>query len=110
MIIFCRFIPSPGSLIISRLSILRWFSRVSLTIYLLETTVSEILRIASSAVYTGWNETIGGCLLFGVVNIVFWAVALFFWQKVNFKYSFEYFWVHMFERIGKQSTKLLFIQ
>jgi len=106
MIVLCRFYPAPGSPVLSKLVILQWFSRVSLTIYLLETTVSEVFRLAGLKLFPGWNDTINGCLVFGVVNIFFWTVVLFFWRKVNFRYSIEYFWVALFERLGKKSTKL----
>ena len=109
MIVLCRFIPAPGSLVLSRLVIIQWFSRVSLTIYLLETTVSEVLRIPGSRLFPGWNDTINGCLTFGAINILLWTIAIFFWQRINFKYSLEYFWVILFERLGKKSTKLKFV-
>jgi hypothetical protein len=109
MIVLCRFYPAPGSPVLSRLVIIQWFSRVSLTIYLLETTVSEVLRLAGLRLFPGWNNTINGCLVFGAVNIIFWTVLLFFWRRVNFKYSIEYFWVALFKRLGKKSTKLNFI-
>jgi len=106
MIVLCRFYPSPGSPVLKSLVMLQWFSRVSLTIYLLETTVSEVLRLAGLRLFPGWNETINGCLAFGAVNIIFWTVLLFYWRRVNFKYSIEYFWVALFEKLGKKSTKL----
>jgi len=106
MIVLCRFYPSPGSPVLSKLVIIQWFSRVSLTIYLLETTVSEVFRLAGLRLFPGWNDTINGCLAFGAVNIIFWTVLLFFWSKVNFKYSIEYFWVALFKKLGKKSTKL----
>jgi len=109
MIMLCRFFPAPGSPVLSRLVIIQWFSRVSLTIYLLETTVSEVFRLAGLRLFPGWNDTINGCLVFGAVNIIFWTIVLFFWRKVNFKYSLEYLWVALFERLGKKSTKLKFI-
>jgi hypothetical protein len=109
MVVLCRFIPAPGSRLLSGLTLIQWFSRVSLTIYLLETTVSESLRIAGLRLIPGWNETINGCLLFGALNIVIWAIILFFWQKVGFRYSLEYFWVILFDRLGKKSTKLISI-
>jgi hypothetical protein len=109
MIVLCRFYPAPGSPVLSRLVIIQWFSRVSLTIYLLETTVSEVLRLAGLRLFPGWNNTINGCLVFGAVNIIFWTVLLFFWRRVNFKYSIEYLWVALFKRLGKKSTKLTFI-
>jgi len=106
MVVLCRFLPAPGSRIHSGLVLIRWFSRVSLTIYLFETTVSEILRIAGLRLLPGWNETINGCLVFGAINIIFWAIALSLWQKIGFRYSLEYFWVLLFEKLGKKSTKL----
>lgn len=106
MVVFCRFIPSPGSKVLSKLSLIRWFSRVSLTIYLLETTLSETVRIAGSSLLPGWNDTINGCLAFGAVNILIWSIILFFWQKIKFRYSLEYFWVVLFRKLGKESTRL----
>ena len=108
MIVLCRFLPAPGSRLLSSLVVIQWFSRVSLTIYLLETTVSELLRLAGLRIFPGWNETINGCLAFGAINILLWVIVLFFWQKTKFKYSLEYFWVILFERLGKKSTKLRF--
>jgi hypothetical protein len=29
------------------------------------------------------------------------------WSKSNFKYSLEYFWVILFRKMGKASTKIL---
>ena len=106
LIVFSSFTPSPGSNIFKKLTVIRWFSRVSLTIYLLETTLSEALRIPALKIVPGWDQTINGCLAFGAVNILCWALILFFWRKVNFRYSLEYFWVGFFNKLGKASTKL----
>lgn len=92
-----------------RLNLLRWFSRVSLTIYLLETTTSELFRMVWLHVVPGWNQTINGCLLFGGMNVLLWSIILFLWQKAGFRFSIEYFWVMLFRRLGKQSTKMDFI-
>ena len=86
--------------------LIQWFSRVSLTIYLLETLVSELLGKAGHLIYPGWNRTINGCLLFGALNVVLWALILFFWRKIDFRYSLEYFWVRAFRKFGKESGKL----
>lgn len=83
-----------------------WFSRISLTIYLLETTLSEIIRKISLNIFPGWNLTINGCLVFGAINVFIWLIILFIWKHYNFKYSFEYFWVLLFKKLGKNSTKL----
>ncbi len=95
------------SKLIKRLSLLSWFGRISLTIYLLETLVSEIMRIILHVFLPDWDQTINGCLLFGLVNIAIWAVVLVFWNRNGFKYSLEYFWVKGFHHLGKESTKLI---
>jgi hypothetical protein len=86
--------------------VVRWFSRVSLTVYLFETPVSELLRILLSGISDQWDQTINGCLLFGLLNIGFWSLILFIWSRVGFKYSLDYFWVAGFRKSGKRSTKL----
>lgn len=88
--------------------LVRWFGRISLTIYLLETTLSEILRIILHQFRPDWDQTINSCLLFGLINILVWSVILFSWRKIDFRYSLEYFWVRGFSRLGKGSTKLDF--
>jgi uncharacterized membrane protein len=93
---------------LNKLSVLKWFSRISLTIYMFETTASEIFRIALHQVWPSWDQTINGCLLFGALNVILWIIILFFWAKIYFKYSLEYFWVKFFKRIGKDSTKMEF--
>lgn len=89
-----------------RVPLIHWFSRLSLTIYLLETLVSELLGGAGSLIVPGWNLTINGCLLFGAINVALWAIILFFWRKIGFRYSLEYFWVMLFRKFGKESGKL----
>ena len=95
--------------LLAQLPLLQWFSRVSLTIYMMETTTSEFFRMLWVHVVPGWNQTINGCLLFGAMNVLLWSIILFFWRKAGFRYSLEYFWVKLFRRLGKQSTKMDFI-
>jgi surface polysaccharide O-acyltransferase-like enzyme len=94
--------------ILCKLTFLKWFSGISLTIYLSETLISEILRIIITPIVPSWNQTINGCLLFGTFNIIIWFIILFFWKKADFKYSLEYFWVKLFKRLNKESTKMSF--
>jgi hypothetical protein len=104
--VFAVLVLKPGSKVIRNLAVVKWFSRVSLTIYLSETFISEILRIIYLSVNPSWNQTINGCLIFGAMNIVLWIIILFFWRKVQFRYSLEYFWVKLFSKAGKASTKM----
>ncbi|HOG53017.1 MAG TPA: hypothetical protein PLT03_04000, partial [Bacillota bacterium] len=106
MLLFALLILGRGLRLARGFNLLKWFSRASLTIYMLETTTSELLRMIGLKVFPGWNETINGCLLFGAANIALWAFLLALWQKADFKYGIEYFWVLLFRRLGKPSTKL----
>ena len=93
---------------LAALAVPMWFSRVSLTVYMLETPLSEVLRIAATRLVPGWDQTINGCLSFGAFNVLVWVVILCLWRRSGFRYSLEYFWVKGFARAGKESTKLLF--
>jgi len=87
---------------------IKWFSRISLTIYLFETLLSEIFGKILNYLMPAWNQTINGCLIFGVSNIIIWILILWIWQKNNFKFSLEYWWVEIFRKLGKKSTKMDF--
>ncbi|MDD3804353.1 MAG: hypothetical protein PHW02_08235 [bacterium] len=91
---------------LSKLSLIKNFSKVSLTVYMLEVTLSEIFRIVVSKFIPGWNQTINNSLLFGLFNVIVWSLIVTLWAKANFKFSFEYFWVKMLKKFGKESTKL----
>jgi surface polysaccharide O-acyltransferase-like enzyme len=108
LLVFSVLFLESKSNLLNKLSVIKWFSRVSLTIYMLETTTSEIFRITLFRIWPSWNQTINGCLLFGLLNIILWIVILFFWKKINFKYSLEYYWVIFFDKIGRGSTKMDF--
>jgi surface polysaccharide O-acyltransferase-like enzyme len=108
LLIFTVLFLEPKSDLLKKLSVLKWFSRISLTVYMFETTVSEIFRIVLHQVWPSWDQTINGCLAFGSLNVLLWIVILFFWAKVKFKYSLEYYWVKFFKKIGKDSTKMEF--
>lgn len=91
-------------------SIFLWFSRISLTIYLLETTMSEILRHAWFVLIPGWDRSITGTLLFSAFNILWWFAVVYIWSRYEFRYSLEYFWAKLFKKVGLNSSKLDDIQ
>lgn len=106
MLVFTIIILQPRAKMLGRLSPVMWFSRVSFTVYMLETLISEINRIVWLLLIPGWDQTINGCLAFGAANVIIWVVILFFWRKNDFKYSLEYFWVLFFNKLGRKSTKM----
>ena len=85
---------------------MRDFSRVSLTVYLGETLLSELLIKVVERISPAWNQTINGSLLFGGLNLLVWIVLLALWRKSGFRYSLEWWWVRLFKGLGKESTKL----
>lgn len=95
-----------GNKKIINIPFIKWFSRVSLTVYLFETLLSEIFRKILDNLIPLWNQTINGCLIFGALNIIIWIIILWIWQKNNFKFSVEYWWVKIFHKLGKESTKM----
>jgi len=92
--------------LLDRLAVFSWFSRVSLTVYMLETTMSEVLRLLITPLAPAWNQTINGCLLFGGLNILVWVGVLWLWRRGGFRYGLEWVWVQLMQRAGKQSTKM----
>lgn len=92
--------------ITNKLAFIKWFSRVSLTVYMLETLVSEIFRKILDVTIPMWNQTINGCLMFGASNVILWVIILYFWSRARFKYSLEYYWVRLFTKLDKKSTKM----
>ncbi|MEJ5306787.1 MAG: hypothetical protein WHT27_00585 [candidate division WOR-3 bacterium] len=82
------------------------FSRVSLSIYIMEVLLSELFRKIYLKLNPGWNLDMNKTFLFGFFNVLLWMLIVNFWSKINFKYSFEYFWVKFFKILEKSSTKL----
>ena len=99
-----------GNKKIINLPFIKWFSRVSLTVYLFETLLSEIFGKILNYLMPTWNQTINGCLIFGALNIIIWILILWAWKKNDFKFSVEYWWVKIFRKFGKKSTKMDFPQ
>lgn len=106
MVIFVLFFLEYRQINTDKLKFVKLFSIVSLTVYLLETTVSEIFAKILTFFLPSWNQTINNCLLFGTANVLFWIFILSIWEKKKFKHSLEYYWVKLFGKFGKESTKL----
>lgn len=81
-------------------------SRICLTIYLFETTTSELMRHAWFGLAPGWNGSIAACLLFGLSNMVLWLGLAHVWKRWNYKFSVEHGWVKLSAMFGRESTKL----
>lgn len=91
---------------LKKLSFIYNFSRVSISIYMMETLFSEVLRKIFFKFNQTWNLDMNKTFFFGFFNVLLWIMIVNLWSKINFKYSVEYFWVKFFKMLGKDSTKL----
>jgi len=77
-------------------------SRMSLTVFVLQTPLAEGLAAALTRLAPGWNATLGVTLIFAAVNVAIWLGIVTLWSRVGYKYTLEYAWVRLFPG----STKL----
>lgn len=80
--------------------------RISLTVYMLEVTTSELLRPIWFSFDPGWSNTYAGPLLIGATNAIIWLIIAHVWKRFEYRYSVEYLWVRTNKYFGKKSTKL----
>ncbi len=85
---------------------LRRIGTVSLTVFLLETPVSEVAARALSGAAPGWNEGIVACLAFGAVNAVAWVALANLWARADYRYSVEWATVRLFRMVRRPTAKL----
>lgn len=81
------------------------FGRVSLTIFLFEGIVAMLARVALDTILPNWNASLPAVFLFAMGNVWFWHVALRFWERVDFRYSVEW-WVARLRRADDRARAL----
>ena len=84
----------------------RRMGAASLTIFLLETPLSQILVRIGDALSPGWRLDIGPCLAFGALNALLWVAITALWARWGFRYSMEWLTVHVHAWFGRPSDKL----
>ncbi len=82
--------------------ILQRVGRMSLTVYLLQVPLAELLAAALDTVIPGWNNTIGAAVLFGIGNAAIWMGIVALWSRAGYRYTVEHLWVTIF----RGSTRL----
>lgn len=73
------------------------FGRASLTIFLLEGVLGMLLRVGLDAVVPGWNVDVAVVCAFGLVNVLLWYGILALWERVDYRYSMEW-WLERIRR------------
>ncbi len=90
--------------------IIRRFSFLALTLFLLESVFSISLKklffvIFPTVSFSSINVPI--TLLYLAIILCFWSLVVWLWAKVDFKYSFEWFMVQIVGRLrGRMSNRL----
>jgi hypothetical protein len=83
----------------------RRFGVAALTVFLLETPVSEIASRLLDALTPGWNDTMGGALAFGFVMALLWGVALWAWERAGLPFPAEALYSRLLHAFGRPTTK-----
>ncbi len=79
---------------------------VSLSIFMLETVLSQIgVRIAD-ALLPGWSLSINACLLFGAINALLWLGIVRVWGRLGFRYGLEWLSVRVYGWLKRPSDKM----
>ena len=81
------------------------FSRNSLTFFLLERPISELVALLLNTLMPGWNNYIWTSILFGLFMVLFWFLIAFLWNMVDFKGSFEWILAKFFKLARFQTDK-----
>jgi len=89
---------------VNRSKTIRRFSVVSLTLFLLEGSLAQILRHVILLIYPGFDADYLFMPLFGAINLVVWAVILLIWERYNFKYSFEWILIALARKITRKES------
>jgi peptidoglycan/LPS O-acetylase OafA/YrhL len=82
--------------------ILQRVGRMSLTVYVIQVPVSELIAEGLTAISPGWNNTIGAAVLFGAANVALWMGIVALWSMARYRGTMEHLWVTIF----RGSTKL----
>lgn len=88
------------------LSPLRRTGMLTLSVFMLETLLSQSLALVADRVLPGWNMEINNCLIFGAFNALLWLLIPALWGLVNFRYSMEWITVRVYAWFRRASNKM----
>jgi hypothetical protein len=104
---------------LKKTSFFRKMGNVTLTLYLLEGPINTIIATSFHYIFSprstvGWGMvdsfmvTWWQIVIFMVVSLGFWLIAIWGWSKGNFKYGFEY-WVMKFGDLFRKEKSMRLI-
>jgi hypothetical protein len=84
----------------------RRLGTVSLSIFVSETVLSQLVAKLADALFPGWSLELGPCLAFGALNTVLWLGIVALWARFDFRYSMEWLSVRVYALLGRPSNKV----
>lgn len=88
--------------------LVRFFQRFSsggLTAFFWESIVAALVWRLLTLFWPDLQLDIAGSLLYGLILALCWGIALFFWEKQNYRGTIEYFYGCLVRRLGRASSK-----
>jgi hypothetical protein len=83
---------------------LRIFGTISLSVFLFQTPVTEILAWVLRKALPGWDQEIGRMFLFGGLNLLLWLVFVFLVQKRAALWPAEKLRVAYYRLVGRETS------
>lgn len=91
----------------NRFPALNRFGKVTLTIFILETPIAAVLHLIPNTFSSNWDTQLPLVLIFAFLNVWIWHVAIESWEKVGYKWSFEWMIAKTIKLLsGKSSDKI----
>ncbi|MBN1579854.1 MAG: hypothetical protein JXA89_04065 [Anaerolineae bacterium] len=84
----------------------RRIGTVSLSIFMFETVLSQILVVIGDALFPGWRLSINACLVFGALNVLAWVGIVWAWARLGFRYGMEWWSVRVYAWLKRPSAKM----
>lgn len=84
----------------------RQIGAVSLSIFMLETVLSQIGVRVADALLPGWSLSVNACLLFGAINALLWLGIVWVWSSLGFLYGMEWLSVRVYGWLKRPSDKM----
>jgi hypothetical protein len=84
----------------------RRLGTLSLSIFIGETALSQLLVKLFDALVRGWSLNIGLCLAFGALNALLWLGIVALWARLDFRYSMEWLTVRVYALFRRPSDKV----
>ena len=92
------------------LAAVRRMGTCSLSVFMLETVLSQLLVLVGDALWPGWRLKLELCLTFGALNAALWVGIAAIWTRFGLRYSMEWLTAQVYARFRRPSDKMAAIR